>query len=365
MIGPELPWEIPQVMIPAGKFKELSELSAKPKGVNARASPLPRNNQKGIRFQAAKAGTTEQSAPDSGHGAAQMTVVPAAPAPVKEVPEPADGPGGAPAETPPRQPAKPTLAEVIAQEARLEMELAQYKEQVGEMRALQHDAAASGVEDDGSMAVLLADLGALIQTTEGQLLETKRARLLLVLDDAPREREEAAATVADGGGAYKSNQLTAEAIQKMWDAAANEPGSECEGATGQGAGNGRGKAPGGMPDNVGAMGKGEQGGAAQIERLIASAPHRLKEGEEIVPDTRCNAPFMHAWGGGWQYHNAIVHKVDRAAGLCMVLFVTPTHESMLTCSHLGRCTRDACTFSHGCVSPPPAPPPSPRLRPWS
>lgn len=74
-------------------------------------------------------------------------------------------------------------------------------------------------------------------------------------------------------------------------------------------------------------------------------------GEAVLPQSLVRAPFVHSWGQ-WTYHNAMVSAVDAERSRCTVLFLVPTHPSMVPCQRYlaGECratVEGSCRYSHG------------------
>lgn len=151
----------------------------------------------------------------------------------------------------------------------------------------------------------------MIESTKTRLVQLKRRRLLSLVNNCGSKIPAAAA-----------------ASSAATPAATPPHNSRTDGGAGVGAAVG----------TVGA-GLGAGVGVGAFNALLSGAQHKLLPGDEVVPETKCNVPFIHSWGDGWQHHNALVYSVNRTRGVCTVLFTTPTHVSMLPCPHFlsGKC----------------------------
>lgn len=234
--------------------------------------------------------------------------------------------------------------EALAQrENKLNTDLIEYHDQVSQMEALLQGLP----EPEPDILGLVGELRSLISMSETELLEIKRKRLLgsvsgVSTDSKRRRNDQPLSTNRDhfAPGELANSSVVAD----MWDnASATEREAETtisafdvsqnESKTGDAAD----ESQNNHDDTA-------------MRALSQKSSRCLSEGDTVVPETRCSAPFLNDWGGGWRYHNAIIHSVSDD-GTCNVLFMCPRNRHMRPCPYFlkGHCrlSNDACRFSHG------------------
>eukprot|EP00040_Diaphanoeca_grandis_P033271 m.203327 g.203327 ORF g.203327 m.203327 type:complete len:905 (-) comp32852_c6_seq6:235-2949(-) len=364
-IGPSLPWLIPEVNPSDKKIAKLTKKKRENED-DPLNTPL---HASGIKF---KRGTQQPFA----HGKATRNAIEdtqeyqdamasvktndlaksSLTEDVKPVLEPPVEPLVEPLVEPTVAPTGPTLEELASEEAAHEENLLQYKEQLAEVNAM----LGMGVVDP-QLSQLVADLQELERLTEGQLMATKKALLLAVMAQSTTEPEQSA-TKADTKQAEKNNhfvpgELTADAMSKMWgDVSADDEDNKKHDSNakhGTKIKSEKGSKPATLQgsESTSTATELQKHEDPELEKLFSSAAHCLIAGDEIIPETRCAAPYCAEWGGGWQYHNAIVHTVDHVKETCNVLFTCPRHKKMMTCPRFlsEKCKKsaDQCEYSHG------------------
>eukprot|EP00041_Stephanoeca_diplocostata_P021969 m.520530 g.520530 ORF g.520530 m.520530 type:complete len:1055 (-) comp21952_c0_seq1:400-3564(-) len=257
-----------------------------------------------------------------------------------------------------------SLESALAREAELEVTLHGYEQQLEEVTSMLPAAVADELGGtDPALAELVTDLRQLIALTSEELLTCKRQRLVGSLEEGSAATITATPThtsISDAAGGKNPSEsihpgaLDAAAMHELWSTvnARNDTSDTPRPHTPTSD-----AVDGSSTATVPTARHGTQVSSTKarldfsvFDAYVRGAGHRLVEGEEVTPETRCRAPFCHEWGGGWTYHNAVVYTVDPDARTCSVLFTSPRHIAMVTCPWFLKdaCRRgSSCRYSHG------------------